>query len=132
MTDSPAVPEGWTVWAESEDGRLVLTYRPDVFDGTAFPAACLPTLYVTHGRRTRRPGRNPANTTADWFVTLYAEPDVTIEDDRFSTRAAAVEYALDLAARFDAGDLEYRECYQLPREEYLECLDELTGRTHDG
>ncbi|WP_049925279.1 DUF5820 family protein [Halopiger goleimassiliensis] len=134
MTDRSALPEAWTVWADGDDGRLVLAYRPDVFDGAAFPAPCLPTLYLTHGRRTRRPGRNPTDTTAaeDWFVTLYLEPEVTLEDGRrFDTREEALEYAVDLARRFDAGEIDYRGLYQVPREAYFDRLDELTGRADD-
>lgn len=130
MTEEAAVPDGWEVWAAGEDGRLVLTYRPDVFDADAFPAACLPTLYVTHGRRTRRPGRHPTTVDdADWYVTFYLEPEVTVEDGRrFPTREEAVAFATDLAGRFDAGEVAYRDCYQVPRERYLDRLDDLTGR----
>ena len=131
MSDLSALPAAWDVWAHGDDGRLVLAYRPDVFNADAFPAACLPTLYVTHGRRTRRPGRNPTDTTAtdDWFVTFYLEPDVTVENGRrFPDRSGALEYATELATRFAEGDLEYRSCYQVPRERYLDRLDQLTGR----
>ncbi|RQG99051.1 DUF5820 family protein [Natrarchaeobius oligotrophus] len=129
MTEPSALPDAWDVWSEGEDGRLVLAYRPDVFNGDDFPAACLPTLYLTHGRRTRRPGRNPTDTTArnDWFVTLYLEPDVTVEGGRrFETRDDALEYAVDLATRFDDGEIDYRSCYQIPREGYFDRLDDLT------
>ncbi|RQG89946.1 hypothetical protein EA462_08020 [Natrarchaeobius halalkaliphilus] len=128
MTDETVVPDGWVVWSEGEDGRLVLAYRPDVFNGEAFPAACLPTLYLTHGRRTRRPGRNPTDTTAgdDWFVTFYLEPDVTVDGSaRFSTRADALEHAIDLARRFADGEVDYRERYQVPRDRYFDRLDDL-------
>lgn len=124
------LPDGWDVWSQGEDGRLVLAYRPDVFNADGFPAACLPTLYLTHGKRTRRPGLNPADTAAssDWFVTLYLEPDVSLnETQRFSTRAAALEEVVELAGRFDAGEIDYRALYQVPREAYFERLDELTG-----
>ncbi|THE66259.1 hypothetical protein D8Y22_03010 [Salinadaptatus halalkaliphilus] len=131
MVDPSELPAGWELWNEGDDGRLVLAYRPDIFDAGAFPAPCLPTLYVTHGKRTRRPGRNPTDTTAtsDWFVTLYAEPEVPLETGRqFSTRADALADAMTLADRFGAGEIDYRGAYQVPREPYLEQLDELTGR----
>ncbi|WP_049923485.1 DUF5820 family protein [Halopiger djelfimassiliensis] len=131
MTGFADLPDAWDVWSEGEDGRLVLAYRPDVFNAAEFPAPCLPTLYLTHGRRTRRPGHNPTDTTAadDWFVTLYLEPEITLEGGhRFSTREQALEYARDLAARFDAGEIDYRALYQVPRQTYFERLDELTGR----
>ncbi|EMA29423.1 DUF5820 family protein [Halobiforma nitratireducens] len=129
MSDSTAFPDAWTVWSREEDGRLVLAYRPDIFDGDAFPAACLPTLYLTHGKRTRRPGTNPTTTGSDdWFVTLYLEPEVTLEGARrFSSRTAALECCHDLARSFDDGEVDFRGCYQVPRERYVQKLDDLTG-----
>ncbi|ELZ16445.1 hypothetical protein C477_15475 [Haloterrigena salina JCM 13891] len=123
------LPDGWDVWNRSEDGRLVLAYRPDVFDGDAFPAACLPTLYLTHGKRTRRPGTNPTSTAddEDWYVTLYLEPDVSADTERFATREAGLERVGELARAFDDGEIDYRGLYQVPRETYFERLDELTG-----
>lgn len=128
--DRSRLPDGWTVWSDGDDGRLVLAYRPDVFDAAEFPAPCLPTLYLTHGKRTRRPGINPADTadSADWFVSLYLEPEVSVDETlRFPTRAEALERAVDLARRFDDGEIDYRALYQVPREAYFERLDELTG-----
>lgn len=122
MEDAPA---GWTVWSEDDDG-LVLAFRPDVFDGDAFPAACMPTLYVTSGRRGRRPGQETVGT--DWFVTLYLEPEVTVREERFDHRTEAVTAARELAAEFAAGEVDYRDSYQVPRDRYLDELDELTGR----
>ncbi|ELY69747.1 DUF5820 family protein [Natrinema versiforme] len=132
--DRSRLPDGWTVWSRGEDGRLVLAYRPDVFNAEDFPAPCLPTLYLTHGKRTRRPGVNPADTadSADWFVTLYLEPDVSLNETlRFPTRDAALERTVDLAREFDAGEIDYRGLYQVPRETYFERLDELTGEESD-
>ena len=51
-----ALPAGWQVWTEEHEGRVILAYRPDVFDADEFPAACLPTIYVTNGSRANRPG----------------------------------------------------------------------------
>lgn len=118
-------PPGWRLWNE-ESERVILAYRPDVFDGGSIPAPCLPTVYVTRGQRTRRPGsqRTEANT---WFVTLFLEPDVQYDTERFETRSAAIDGASELAARFGAGKIDYRELYQVPRPEYFETLDELTG-----
>jgi len=45
-------------------------------------------------------------------------------DDREEATAAARE----LAARFSAGEVDYRGLYQVPRPDYLDRLDELTGR----
>lgn len=129
MTELSALPDAWHVWSDGDDGRLVLAYRPDVFDGDAFPAPCLPTLYLTHGKRTRRPGQNPTSTTDDdWFVTLYLEPDVSLDEtNRFPTRGEALERTVELARAFDAGEIDYRGLYQVPRERYFDRLDELTG-----
>jgi hypothetical protein len=126
--DEAALPAGWRVWSDA-DNRLVLAYRPDVFDGSEYPAACLPTLYLTHGRRSKRPGtpRNPAPGDP-WVVTLFVEPDVNRDPEFFDGREAAVEGTLDLAERFADGRVDYRALYQVPRETYFEKLDELTGR----
>lgn len=130
MANLAGLPDSWTVWNEGEDGRIVLAYRPDVFNGDAFPAPCLPTLYLTHGRRTRRPGANPGTADDDWHVTLYLEPEVYLrETNRFPSRPEALEYLTELARKFDDGEIDYRELYQVPREEYFERLDELTGGT---
>lgn len=120
-------PDGWTVWSESDE-KIVLAYRPDVFDGGAFPAPCLPTLYATHGRRSRRPGRDDPAPDAPWVVTLFLEPEVNRDPEEFASREAAIAGARDLARDFDAGEVNYRALYQVPREDYFTKLDELTGR----
>lgn len=122
--------DGWEVWSV-ENRRAVLAYRPDIFDSSAFPAECLPTIYLTKGRRGRRPGRPNPPPDAPWFVTLYLEPDVSNEV-RYDGQEKAVKAAKTLAAEFAAGEFEYRTLYQLPRERYLEKLDELTGRDASG
>lgn len=121
------LPEGWQVWSE-ERTKVVLTYRPDVFDSDAYPAPCLPTIYVTKGRRGRRPGRPTPDPNDAWYVTLFLEPEVQGEQQAFETEAAAVSGATELAASFADGDVDYRSLYQVPREEYFEQLDALTGR----
>lgn len=127
LTDRGDLPPGWTVWSD-EDERTVLAYRPDVFDADAFPAPCLPTLYLTRGRRDRRPGVAPASPGEDWYVTLYLEPEVSGEEGRFERRGEALAYAVSVARRFSDGEVDYRGLYQVPREAYFEKLDELTGR----
>ena len=126
--DEAAFAPGWQVWSDADD-KLVVAYRPDVFDGRAFPAACMPTIYVTQGRRSRRPGvdQNPPPGTP-WYVTLFLEPDVSRDAEQLDDEAAAREGARDLARRFADGDIDYRGLYQVPRETYFEKLDELTGR----
>jgi len=124
--DFDSLDEDWVVWTESER-KAVLAYRPDVFDSEAFPAPCLPTIYVTKGRRRRKPGVE-TRPTDPWFVTLYLEPEIERSPDRYETRAAAISGATELAASFAAGDVDYRSLYQVPREAYLDELDSLTGR----
>ena len=127
MLDEEDLGEGWTVW-NAEDDRVILAYRPDVFNGEEFPAACLPTIYVTRGRRSRRPeGNRNLPPDAPWMVTLYLEPDVDRDPEAYESLPEAVEAAEDLTRRFAAGDVDYRGLYQVPREAYFEKLDELTG-----
>jgi len=116
--------EDWTVWNKTET-ELVLAYRPDVFDSEQFPAPCLPTIYLTRGKRTRRPGAD--RTGEDWYVRLYLEPEVDRDAETAPDRDDAVEVAVDLANRFAAGEIDYRGLYQVPREAYLDELDSLTG-----
>jgi hypothetical protein len=126
--DADTLAEGWTVWNDDGD-RLILAFRPDVFDGGAFPPECLPTIYLTRGRRTRRPGVRPNPRPGDpWVVTLFLEPEVDTGRDHYEDRAAALDGARELARRFSDGQVDYRDLYQVPRESYFEKLDELTGR----
>ncbi|WP_435194003.1 DUF5820 family protein [Natronomonas sp. EA1] len=122
------LPTGWQVWNEGAH-KIVLVYRPDVFNGSEFPAPCLPTIYLTQGRRSRRPG---AELTPDpetpWYVTLFLEPDVNDTEQSFDSREAALDGARAIARAFTEGDVDYRGLYQVPRERYFEKLDELTGR----
>jgi len=118
--------DGWEVWSR-EETKVVLTYRPDVFDSDEYPAPCLPTIYVTKGRRGRRPGPHDPDEDDPWFVTLYLEPEVAGDEHRYESREATQEGTLDLAARFTRGELDYRSLYQVPRDAYLDRLDELTG-----
>jgi hypothetical protein len=128
MLDEADLGEGWTVW-NAEDDRVILAYRPDVFNGEEFPAPCLPTVYVTRGRRTRRPeGNRNLPPDAPWMVTLFLEPEVNRDPDAYDTPREAVEGAAALTRRFADGDVDYRGLYQVPREAYFEKLDELTGR----
>lgn len=121
-----ALPDGWEVWSD-EATRVVLVYRPDVFDSAAFPAPCLPTIYLTKGERDRRPGPNDPAPDDPWYVTLYLEPDVNRSADPVETRREAIATARDLARRFAGGDLDLRSFYQVPRGEYLDRLDDLVG-----
>ncbi|GAA0230064.1 DUF5820 family protein [Haladaptatus pallidirubidus] len=122
-----SLPESWVVWNDEPNGRCILAFRPDVFDTKQFPPACLPTIYVTQGTP-NRPAQE-RRTTDSWYFEFYLEPDVSLpRTPRFSTREEALEAAVELAGEFDRGEIAYRDAYQIPREEYLDELDELTGR----
>ncbi|MEM4780435.1 MAG: DUF5820 family protein [Halalkalicoccus sp.] len=128
--DEEELPTGWERWSDEPD-RTVFVYRPDVFDSRAFPAACMPTLYLSNGpHRHRRPEQRHATSRSieAWYLTLYLEPEVVLAEERYDDRTSANEAALDLARRFSDGELDYRGAYQVPRESYLDRLDELTGR----
>jgi len=131
MSTFDGLPEGWAVWNEEADGKAVLVYRPDVFDGDAFPPACLPTLSLT----TQSPNRPPGETTTgptNWHVLLFLEPDVRVRDPgvetTFERYDAAVAATVELTRRFADGEIDLRACYQLPRDAYLDELEALTGR----
>jgi hypothetical protein len=130
MSDLPDPPRGWTVWNADPDGRIVLAFRPDVFNTTDHPPECLPTIYIAQGRRNhRRPGVDrPEAASGDWFVRLYFEPSVELQETmRYPDRPTAVDGAYDLASDFANGDVDPRDVYQVPRPEYFDALDELTG-----
>lgn len=120
------LPEGWTVWNDEPEGRAILAYRPDVFDSEEFPAACLPAIFLSNGSRRKRPGASQV-TTDTWHITLFLEPDIEAETAEFDSREAGVEGAVACAERFRDGDIDYRDLYQVPREDYFEKLDELLG-----
>ena len=123
------LPAGWTVWNDKPDGRQILAYRPDVFDADRYPAACLPTLYVAAGVPNRPAGEAEVGTPDVWRVEFFLEPDVQLTNSRtYDSREEAVAAARDLAEQFADGELDYRGAYQVPREAYLDRLDELTGR----
>lgn len=125
-----SLPAGWEVWSD-ETIRVVLAYRPDVFDTAAFPAACMPTIYLSKGKRGRRPGPHDPPADEPWYVTLYLEPEVNRDPETVPTRDDAADLAADLAERFATGDLDYRALYQVPRSDYFGKLDELTGRSEE-
>jgi hypothetical protein len=117
------LPDGWTVWSD-EPHRVVLAFRPDVFDGDAWPAPYLPTCYLTD-RSERRPG-NPARD--DWRVVLRLEPDVQIEERRgLADRDAAIAEATTLARAFAAGECDLEAAYHRPRDDYLARIADLVG-----
>ena len=122
--ESPA--PGWTTWHDGAGGTLVLTFRPDIFDGQRLPPACLPTITVKRERH-RGPRGRPAgkNEHRAWTVELRLEPAVLLEQDRFNEREGAVDWAQELATAFANDELPYRGAYQRPRDDYLAILDDL-------
>ncbi|MFC4359224.1 DUF5820 family protein [Halobium salinum] len=128
-----SLPDGWTVWTDETEGRAILAYRPDVFDTDAFPAPCMPTLFVSNRSRKNRPEARYVATDT-WHVTLYLEPEVAGEVEEYDSREAAVEGAREYARRFAEGEIDHRALYQVPRDDYLAKLDELLGggRSGDG
>lgn len=125
--DLDDLPESWTVWTAEPEGRVILVYRPDVFDAAQFPAECLPTIYVTNGSREARPGAGQIQTD-EWHATLFAEPEIELATQQRDGRAAAIDAAVALAREFAGGRMDYRDAYQVPREAYFAELDALTGR----
>ena len=122
-----ALPDGWRVWNEEPSGRAILVYRPDVFGGDDLPAECLPTIYLTNGARKARPGSGQY-ATDEWHVVLFAEPEIELVTETCETREAGADAAVEIAARFAAGEVDYRDAYQVPREAYFDRLDDLVGR----
>ncbi|WP_115863654.1 DUF5820 family protein [Halorussus litoreus] len=126
--DGADLPDGWTVWNDEPGGRVIYAYRPDVFDTEQFPAACLPTLYVAAGPPNRPAAEVEYGTTDVWRVQFFLEPDVELIPARtYDSRAEALAGARELAAKFARGEHDHRGAYQVPREAYLDRLDELTG-----
>ena len=121
------LPEGWTEWHAGADGMRIWAFRPDVFDGSEFPAGCLPTLSLKP-QRARGP-RGYADATADrgWCVELRLEPDVCLKRRTDADREPLLETAQAFATAFVAGELELRSGYADPHEAYLSRLEELVG-----
>lgn len=115
---------GWTVWNDEPRGRRILVFRPDVFnEANDLPAPCLPTILVSNRSSAPRPSASRVR-TGTWRAVLTLEPDVEVVTEEYDDRAAAVAGADDLAVRFAAGEIDYRAAYQVPRDAYLDRLDE--------
>lgn len=123
------LPPGWVVWSREDGGRLVLAYRPDVFDGEQYPAECLPTIFLTRaGRRDPRVRGRTQDADRPWLVECRLEPAVTIVEHRVESRAAAIEAARRTADEFTRGQIDYRAAYQEPRPSYFAALDRCLER----
>lgn len=130
--DSGALPEGWMVWDHQEHDSLILAFRPDEFDGERFPPQCLPTIYVREGvKDLRQAGPQPAPGSEDTYtVRLFLEPEVVSEVQVCDTWEDAMDTALTVADAFATGEFDIRGLYQLPREAYLDHIEELIA-AHD-
>lgn len=128
--DDGSLPAGWDLWDHEPGSRLILAYRPDIFDGSRHPPACLPTIYVREGRKDlRRAGPQPAaGSSGQWTVTLFLEPEVSTRLAACESMDDATEAAIDQATAFVNGEIDLRELYQRPREEYLSTLETMIGR----
>lgn len=128
MTDWSGLPKGWRVWNEEDEGRVILVFRPDVFDSQQFPPECLPTIYVSQRPPQERLPRLDAE-RSDWYVALRLEPEVQVQTvgSQHETRDAAIDEAVEIAESFVAGEIDFRESYQVPRDEYLDALEAYTG-----
>lgn len=117
------LPDAWAVWSAEPHGRVVLAFRPDVFDAERFPEPCLPTIYISPERDRRT---LPADaTTRRWRVELRLEPDVLLTDRCSTDWDGAVAAATDLARAFLAGEFNLRTPYHDPRGTYLDALEDL-------
>lgn len=125
MSDGDPTP-GWEVWHDHPNGLLVLTYRPDVFDTQAFPAACLPTVAVKPERSRGGRGR-PADPdgAGRWVAELLLEPDVPIARRHAPDPASAREEGHALAKAFVDGAFDLAAAYADPPETYLDRLESL-------
>lgn len=128
MTELASLPPGWECWSHEEGGRLVLTYRPDIFNAEAFDPTQLPTLVLAPGRSPDRPPEERV-TTNRWHLALYLEPDIRLREVEasFPTRETALEETIAVAERFSAGEFELRSAYIDPPDRYLDRLTELIG-----
>lgn len=118
------LPDGWTVWHDRPDDIVVLAYRPDLFDGSNYPAACLPTIAIKPERVRGRRGRpRPAGAASSWTATLTLEPDVEIARRTGDDRKTAIEAGLTLASAFVGNEFDLRSSYPDPHRPYLERLE---------
>ncbi|MFB6187422.1 MAG: DUF5820 family protein [Halobacteriaceae archaeon] len=124
--DESELPPGWVIWNNEPNGRVILAYRPDIFDTNEFPAQCLPTISITPNH----PDQHPRSSSSEWYVLLYLEPEVRVFD-RESThpfREQAISSALNLAQVFSNGQIDFADVYQVPRPQYIATLEKLTGK----
>lgn len=120
--DVESVPDGWEPWHDEPAGVTVFVYRPDVFDGTDLPAACMPTLAIRPARSRGPRGRPVRGRDATaWTVQLLLEPELVMKRETVADRSVAVERGRNWMARFAAGAVPI-DGYELSAPEYGETL----------
>lgn len=127
MADLSTLADGWEIWNNEPHGRIILVFRPDIFNTTDYPPACLPTITIGPGTRPNAPPDHRQASNA-WHVVLYLEPRVriTTKDTSVPTRPEAIDYALSLSHEFTNGNIDFDDAYIEPRPEYLTKLNQLT------
>ena len=121
---SESVPDGWDTWHTDPGGISVWVFRPDVFDGDAFPPACIPTLTIKPARE-RGPRGRPGQSASEWWSELRLEPDVLLERRTAGTREQAMTLAIQRATAFTDGDIAFRTAYADPPVDYLDRLESI-------
>ncbi|MDY6775040.1 MAG: DUF5820 family protein [Halobacteria archaeon] len=118
--DGRDLPEGWVVW--SEDEGVVICYRPDVFNAEDYPRRCLPLVTVVEADTGSIGGRT------GWRVSLFVEVDVEAHTVGrvLPDYDAAVDYMVEVAEEFNAGDFDLRGFYaeEDVRDDYIERIEE--------
>lgn len=127
MADLSTLADGWEIWNDEPHGRVILAFRPDIFNTTDFPPACLPTITIAPGPSPNAPPDHRHASTA-WHVVLYLEPRVrvTTKDTSVPSRPEAIDYAIQLTHEFTDGDIDFDDAYIDPRPDYITKLNELT------
>ncbi|ERG95235.1 MAG: hypothetical protein J07HQW2_01685 [Haloquadratum walsbyi J07HQW2] len=122
-------PTGWRIWNNEPGGKRIFVFRPDIFsERNDLPAMCLPTIHVTNGSQANRPGASQIQTDS-WHVILTLEPEVEAITESHETRQAALSGAYNIAEQFVQGAINYRDSYQVPREDYFQTLDTVIEET---
>jgi len=118
-----SLPEGWVVW--SEEGGLVVCYKPDVFDANRYPRPCLPLITVTKADTGTVGGRE------GWRVSFHIEADVPARnlESVHVDYGDAVDYVVEIARRFVDGGYDFAEFYAEGdvRDEYVARLEREVG-----
>ncbi len=130
MADLSTLADGWEIWNNEPQGRIILAYRPDIFNTTDFPAACLPTITIAPGPSPNAPPDH-RQASSTWHVVLYLEPRVRVtkKDTTVATRPEAIEQAISLSHEFTDGQIDFTDAYIDPRLDYIMKLNQLTEQT---